>query len=476
MTIPPGVARVVSAVPEGGVAILLIRRSVAPDVAADHVIDIAAAIARSRNRTLLANLDVAIPGLDQALGARPKAGLSEALLGQTKISSIAHDSGRGFQLLPAGPSPRPLREVLGPRLEHLVEMTRRGGGTLLLYADEEALAPDIVADSAVLDLDGVITLGPEGTEGSESYGPPLIGHVVTQEGVAAESDAALEPDLTLLVPPERPIVRRRLQTGPGVPQIVGVWATAALLVWLAFQAYAGWPMFGQATEAPLGELGAASLPDSSAGRATEVSAEDVADRDDLESTDPSPQSAVVAGSAATLQGPPVELRGFSAIVAAERPYSVLIASYVRWEDALAHVHKLERAGPGVVFIAPTPVRQRVYYRVLSGALEDATEAERFMQDLVSSGRKEEARRWDMRPVRLAYAIGDFRTRAEAYAEKSQLRGERIPAYVLQVGSDGLPYRVYSGAYESISAAADLGSRLSQAGHDVKLEPRRGTHP
>ncbi len=475
MPVTSQVEQVVSTLPEGGAAILLIRRSVAPDVAADHVIDIAAAVARSRNRTLLANLDIAIPGVDQALGAPPGAGISEALLGQAKISGIVHDSGRGFQLLPAGPSPSPLREVVGPRLGHLVEMTRRGGGTLLLYADEEALAPDVVAAcSTVLDLDGIITLGPEGTELSEGYWAPSFGHVTTD---------AVQADITLLVPPDRPTTRRRFQTGPGVPQIVGIWATAVLLVWLAFQAYAGWPMFGRAIEAPFQELEAASLANSSVEERSNEPTEtetvvDSADSDEPElvSDATSPQPSGGTGSAVLLQGPPAELRGLPAISTAERPYSVLIASYVRWEDALAHVDELERMSTDVAFIAPTPVRQRVYYRVLSGALQDALEAEQFMLDLVSSGRKEEPSRWDMRPVRLAYVVGDFRTLADAYAERSRLRGDRIPAYVLQGGSDGLPYRVYSGAFESTSAAADLGSRLSQAGHDVKLEPRRGTDP
>lgn len=473
MPITPQVEQVVSTLPDGGAAVLIIRRSAAPDVAAVYVIDIAAAVARSRNRTLLANLDIAIPGVDQALGARPGAGISQALLGQAKISGIVHDSRRGFQLLPAGSSPRPLRDVVGPRLGHLVEMTRLGGGTLLLYADEEALAPDVVAAATALNLDGVITLGPEGTEVSESYAAPLLGHVATQ---------AVEADLTLLVPPNRTITRRRLQTGPGVPQIVGIWATAALLVWLAFQAYAGWPMFGQAIEAPLQELEAASLPNSFVEESTDEATEteiavDSADNAGLElpSDATSPQPATGTRSA-VLHGPPAALRVLPAINTRERPYSVLIASYVRWEDALAHVDELERGSTDVAFIAPTPVRQRVYYRVLSGALQDAAEAEQYMLDLVSSGRKEEHRRWDMRPVRLAYVIGDFRTLAEAYAEKSRLRGDRIPAYVLQGGSDGLPFRVYSGAFESTSAAADLGSRLSQAGHDVKLETRRGTHP
>ncbi|MEN8143855.1 MAG: hypothetical protein ABFS14_02795, partial [Gemmatimonadota bacterium] len=192
----------------------------APDVAAGQVVDFASALAEMRKRTLLANLDVAVPGVDQTLGARPVAGISQALLGQTKISAIAHDSGQGFQLLPAGPAPRPLREVIGPRLGHLVDMTRRGGGTLLLYADEEALAPDVVAASAALDLDGVITLGPEGTEVSQSYGAPLLGHLATQEGETPQPEEPAEADLRLLVPPDRPITRRRLQTGPGIPQIV----------------------------------------------------------------------------------------------------------------------------------------------------------------------------------------------------------------------------------------------------------------
>jgi hypothetical protein len=96
-----------------------------------------------------------------------------------------------------------------------------------------------------------------------------------------------------------------------------------------------------------------------------------------------------------------------------------------------------------------------------------------MRDLVESGRKERERDWDMRPVRLAFALGSFRTGEEARQARDRLHESGLPAYVLPEGTSEARYRLYAGAFESEGAAAALDSILEAAGSTGALEIRRG---
>jgi len=97
-----------------------------------------------------------------------------------------------------------------------------------------------------------------------------------------------------------------------------------------------------------------------------------------------------------------------------------------------------------------------------------------MLRLVEEGSKERERDWDMRPVRFAFALGDFPTEEEADGERQRLHESGVPAYVLSIGGgDGAVYRLYSGAFESEEAAGPADSLLSVAGQAATLVTRRG---
>jgi cell division septation protein DedD len=155
------------------------------------------------------------------------------------------------------------------------------------------------------------------------------------------------------------------------------------------------------------------------------------------------------------------------------PYSVLVASHVSYEDAAAERDRLIESG-SLAFVAPTPVRGRLYFRVFAGALEDRVQASDLMRRLVEDGEKRRERDWDMRPVRVAFALQDFPTEEEADGERQRLHEAGLPAYVLAVGdTTGAVYRLYSGAFESEGAAGPTDTLMSAAGQNAMLVTRRG---
>jgi len=156
------------------------------------------------------------------------------------------------------------------------------------------------------------------------------------------------------------------------------------------------------------------------------------------------------------------------------PYSVLIASYARRADAAERARAWSRQDGTLYLVAPTPVQDRLYYRLFAGALPDRESAGRLMRELVDRGRKDEARAWDVRPTSLAFRLGVAGSRRRADARADSMRTAGIPTYVLPAvaGSD-TTWQVYSGAFESEAAAAALESVIDKAGGEAHLVTRRG---
>jgi cell division septation protein DedD len=231
-----------------------------------------------------------------------------------------------------------------------------------------------------------------------------------------------------------------------------VFLTTIVAVWLAWQAVSPSPP-------KLPEL---DLPGSQAKSTPEV--------------EKSPDGTLVEAAPApgsTSRGPAQEDGETTPARGVELPYSVLVASYVRWEDALERSSTLESEGD-MAFVAPTVIGERVYFRVLAGAVEDRLQAADLMRSLVDKNSKERERAWDMRPVALAFVLGDFASEDAADAERDRLHESGLPAYVLEVDAPGgVSYRLYSGAFESEAAAAALDSMLAAAGRPSTLETRRG---
>jgi cell division septation protein DedD len=156
-------------------------------------------------------------------------------------------------------------------------------------------------------------------------------------------------------------------------------------------------------------------------------------------------------------------------------YSVLVGSYMRLADAMGRRAELAGAG-GLFYVAPTPVRGRIYYRVLAGVFEDRADAASAMADLVQDGRKEMFKEWDIRPVRLAYEVGTFTARDEADGRARELQAADVPAYVLRDTAEAPLYRVYAGAFMSEEDAEPLGRRLEELGSGAELVARSGIAP
>ncbi|KPK81852.1 MAG: hypothetical protein AMS25_04850 [Gemmatimonas sp. SM23_52] len=155
------------------------------------------------------------------------------------------------------------------------------------------------------------------------------------------------------------------------------------------------------------------------------------------------------------------------------PYSVLIASFSSYDDALARQREWTRADLPF-YVAPTPVRGIVYYRVFAGMLADRERAGELMAQLVRERIKDTVRDWDVRPARLAFSFGVYSSSGEARALLETLFAQGVPAYIVPAAADdGIAYHVFAGGYERPEDARPLKEQLRRAGLDVELVERVG---
>ena len=161
---------------------------------------------------------------------------------------------------------------------------------------------------------------------------------------------------------------------------------------------------------------------------------------------------------------------------ANLPYSVAIASYSSLDDALARQRGLNRAELPV-YVAPTPVRGVVYYRVFAGMLSEREGGEQLMAELVRRGIKDTTRAWDVRPARYAFFFGIYPSARDARSVVETLQGQRIPAYAVPAaaidGSGEPAFRIYAGGYESVEDAQPLRAMIVRAGLESELVERVG---
>ncbi|MBT8462027.1 MAG: SPOR domain-containing protein, partial [Gemmatimonadetes bacterium] len=363
----------------------------------------------------------------------------------------------------------------------LVDAAGRGG-TLLLHvpeADVRFLSHQSKA-SGVPEFDGIVLLGDTSTPACESLGVNILARV---EAEASSSPASRGHDsratLTsgLYRPGGTPAIvagdgaRKRPRTRfqklmggvrkhgvAGAGGVAAVWLVAVLAVWLVWQGLSGWPAFEDDFDAPVESSETLGVPGE--GDREPAALDSSESTGDDPGAEPGENQQAPADSGVE---PGVDL-----------PYSVLIASHVAYEDAAAERDRLNESGSLLAFVAPTPIRERLYFRVFAGALEDRMQAAELMRRLVEEGSKERERDWDMRPVDLAFAIRDFASEEEAGEERQRLHDAGLPAYVLAVGdTTGAIYRLYSGAFESEGAAGPTDALLSAAGQSATLVTRRG---
>ncbi len=437
-------------------------------------LEMAELVASHRPRTLLVSLVSGLAGVETLLDLKDAPGLSEVVRGECRVKDVAvHPPGRAFLLVPAGVTPMSAADFgRAPAFRHLLDAGGRGGTLLLLAeADQVAELTQVLAAHDGPAFDGLVVLGADRLPADVAPDIRMLAHVEVTDSPSPTGPSS-QPETSSGTGFSRPtgtpsiLAGRRATRRPrgrlaawvarvrqreflrGARGVVVVWLAAILAVWLVWQALSGWPAFQESLDVS-SEGSTAARPPLSSPREEAVE--------------------VIAGdtSAAPVEPSPAGDAG------AELLYSVLVASSVAWEDAAAKRDQVLRAGE-LAFVAPTPVRGRLYYRVFAGALEDRMEARALMVRLVDRGIKERERDWDMRPTTWALSLGEYRSREDADAERERLHEAGLPAYVLSVGDSAeVSYRLYSGAYESEAAAAPADSILSAAGLGVTLVARRG---
>ncbi len=447
--------------PDEARLIALVRDRGTDEWAAGVATGLADMVGRLRGRTFLIN--VAGAGeLDRLLDAAGGPGLTSALTGAATVASVARARReQKFAYLPAGEAALPysaLRRM--QRFRRFLQQARDGGGTLLLYVGEEDL--EAVAEQGRhgerLALDGCIALG-EATGVAGKLGAPLLARVerpapppsAPASGAVAAGSPARE-GAAAGEPMEGPWRRMGSLTRLLLPVAV---LFLALLAWGLVAGSSGGGDDGGESAVGTGEVGAVDdgVPADGGGPARAEAAE----------------AEVVDSADGSTPAADPEFRAPAA------RYSVLVGSYIRFSDAMTRRFELSEDG-GLFYVAPTPVRGRVYHRVLYGVYEDRADATAAMADLVADGRKEAARDWDVRPVRLAYDLGTFAEREAAESRVAALHEADIPAYVLRDTAAAALYRVYAGAFSSEADAQPLGERLVDRGEGSQLISRAGIAP
>lgn len=448
--------------PDEARLVALVRDRGTDEWAAGVATGLADMVGRLRGRTFLINVAGAVE-LDRLLDAAGGPGLTSALTGAATVASVARaPRGQKFAYLPAGEAALPysaLRRM--ERFRRFLRQAREGGGTLLLYVGEEDLdaAAKQGGGGSKLALDGCVALG-EASGIARKLGAPLLARVerpatppLPAHGSADATPAEAESDAR-----GAPTHGRWTRMGSLTRLLV-----PAVVLGLAFL---GWALIRGGPEN--GARGA----DSSAAAGADAGGH-VSERGEGEPAAVSEDAEVTGLSAAPGDsarfGP---TRSFSAPPAR---YSVLVASYIRLPDAMTRRDELSEDG-GLFYVAPTPVRGRVYFRVLYGAYEDRADAAAGMADLVAEGRKETVKEWDVRPVRLAYDLGTFAEREAADRRAASLHAVEIPAYVLRDTAESPSYRVYAGAFSSEADAEPLGERLADRDVGSQLISRAGIAP
>ncbi len=503
--------------PDAARRVVLVSGSSGSGLGGSAAVEVAEMVARHRPRTLFVNTVAGAAGPDGSLEVEDRPGLGDVLVGRRRVSEVAlTPQGRSFIFVPAGRSQPGMGDFCRlPAFRHMVAAAGRGG-TLLLHIEENDL-PRLFAraeEGSGLEFDGIVVLGkiavppdvqaqvgflarvereavahppssetvarPAGSAGfSRPSGTPVI--VGGARGglsgrldrlvadVRQRAGAGGAEDSTASGRKPRGHFRRLIEDvrKRGLPRgvwgVAIVWIVAVLVVWLVWQGLSGWPAFEDDFVPPVESPMTDRSPAGSGG-------------DEVAEAGEGSPAADGGATPPVIDAPVEDLRtspdpGVAAGVVL--PYSVLVASYVTYEDAAARRDELKEQG-GLVFVAPTPIRGRLYYRVFAGAVEDRVQADDLMARLVEQGSKERERDWDMRPVRLAFALQDLSSEEEAEAEVERLHGSGVPAYVLAVGdTTGAVYRLYSGAFESEAAAAPADSLISATGQEATLVTRRG---
>ncbi|UCF19827.1 MAG: SPOR domain-containing protein, partial [Gemmatimonadota bacterium] len=152
------------------------------------------------------------------------------------------------------------------------------------------------------------------------------------------------------------------------------------------------------------------------------------------------------------------------------PYSVLIASFSSYEDALERQRRWASRAGVPTYVAPTPIRGVIYYRVFAGLLPERRQAEELMTQLYRAGIKDTVRNWDIRPTGLTLSFGVYPSVREAESVQQTLLERGVPTYIVPAGDGEGLYHVYGGGYEAAEDARPIQDLFERSGlADVNAE-------
>ncbi len=157
-------------------------------------------------------------------------------------------------------------------------------------------------------------------------------------------------------------------------------------------------------------------------------------------------------------------------------FSVAVEAHQDLTAARERLARLRRAESDISFyVAPVPISESVWYRILAGPVPDRDAGMALMRVLVDAGHKTAFDSWAVRPTTFAFHLGEYDSRSEAEARVSGLEGLEVPAYVVPIRYEpGEPrYRVYGGAFENRAAASVMQEMLTDAGIEASLIERVG---
>jgi hypothetical protein len=472
-----------------GPVLLVFDRTADRDWAADAAVALATGWHAAGRRTVLADLCLEDPFLNERIGMPNQEGVVDIFLyGASLARSARAVPGRGFYLISAGTyTPEPGAVLAHPRWDKIVGGFRDNQAALLLFVPSDA--PELPAlkrwvDEAILlgggdgagplpassefsvrawlapprrDGAGQAAAGRPASPAERFPEPEPVSPWNAPPGTRAElnaapphAEAAAAVPVSEIPVPEADWEREAapVKTKRAVSPLLLVLLLVALVAALLFlgpQYIPGFPNL-------LASFGSTTAPE------------------------PAPVARAAPRAAPVAAGP-------VAAAGTALPYSVHVAGFTEWNDASAFAANVAGRFDEAQFFVVPELRQGITYWMVMAGMADDTSAVRELRDqLVKADVADEESvggRYDLIQHRpLAFEVGEFPTPAQARARADSLNARAIPAYAAPVPySDGSErWKVYAGAYRDTASSAPMRSLLQGASIEPKLVRRTGRPP
>lgn len=488
-----------------GPVLLLFDRAADRDWAADAAVSLATGWHAAGRRTVLADLCLEDPFLNDRIGMPNQDGVVDIFLyGASLARSARAVPGRGFHLISSGTyTPDPGAVLRNPRWDKIVAGFRDNNAALLLFVPSDA--PELATLRRF--VSEVVLLG--GADGSSPLPPELAGQFSVRawltpprrDGAAAPaarpaSPADRFPEPEPVAPWNAPPGTRAELAGVTDATIPAATAGAAAAAGAGVGA-ATPPVSPQAIPVPDPEWTDAEEPKKRKRAVSPLllllllvailaalvflGPQYIPGFPDLigsttRTAEPEPQKAPAA-AAPKAAAVPVTAAGQTL------PYSVHVAGFQSWEDASEFAATTSRRFREAQFIIAPELRQGItYWMVLAGMAGDTTDVLSLRDRLVAEGiadAESVGGSQDLIQNRpLTFEVAEYRDAAQARARADSLTGRAIPAYVAPVPyTDGSErWKVYAGAYRDSASAAPMQKILTGASIQPRLVERSGRPP